>query len=475
MSAKLEYRFYDFPSSGVFFAPASQHYNSDLILDTLELGLNYKLGDVSDDQSQSDKQLNSNNWALHGQTTYIEQYAPPFRSPYVGPQSLVPDQARETWSATLYAGLRLWNGAELWVDPEIDQGFGLQGTHGVAGFVSGEAYKQGADYPYIRLPRYFIRQTINLGGETQNVEADVNQFAGSQTADRLVITIGKWGVTDAEVEGTFDSNLYAHEPRSDFLNWALVDTGTFDYAADAWGLTYGAVVEWYKGSWTLRGGLFDLSIVPYSTELDPKFSQFQWDGEIERRYELWQQPGKIAITGFLSRGRMGLFEDAVQLSEATGQPADIAAVRNYRSRGGISLNLQQQLTPDIGLFLRAGVADGNVEPFDFTDIDRTVAAGLSLSGKQWGRPGDTWGFAGVLNGISSVHEAFFNAGGLGIVIGDGKLPHPGPEEIFETYYRLQLAKDHWWFSPDYQFIADPAYNRDRGPVSVIAARLHAEF
>ena len=100
--------------------------------------------------------------------------------------------------------------------------------------------------------------------------------------------------------------------------------------------------------------------------------------------------------------------------------------------------------------------------------------GLSLSGKQWGRPGDTWGFAGVLNGISSVHEAFFNAGGLGIVIGDGKLPHPGLEQIIETYYRLPLAKD-FWFSPDYQFIADPAYNRDRGPVSVIAARLHAEF
>jgi high affinity Mn2+ porin len=272
LSAKLEYQFYDFPNNGVFFVPAGQHYNSDLLLDTIELGLNYKLGNVSDDQSQSSKQLDSNNWAIHGQTTYIEQYAPPFKSPYVGPQSLVPNQARETWSSTLYAGLRLWNGAELWVDPEIDQGFGLQGTHGVAGFVSGEAYKQGADYPYIRLPRYFIRQTINLGGETQKVEADVNQFAGSQTADRLVITIGKWGVTDAEVEGTFDSNLYAHEPRSDFLNWALVDTGTFDYAADAWGLTYGAMVEWYKGPWTLRAGLFDLSIVPNSTELDPQFS-----------------------------------------------------------------------------------------------------------------------------------------------------------------------------------------------------------
>jgi high affinity Mn2+ porin len=474
LSAKLEYRFFDFPSSGVFFTPAVQHYDSDLMLNTLELGLNYKLGNVSDDQPQTDKQPDLSNWAIHGQTTYVEQYAPPFRSPYVGPQSLVPNQARETWSSTLYMGLRLWNGAELWVDPEIDQGFGLSGTHGIAGFVSGEAYKQGADYPYARLPRYFIRQTIDLGGETEKVEADTNQFGGSQTANRLVITIGKWGVADADVKGSFDSNEYAHEPRTDFLNWALVDTGTFDYAADAWGFTYGALVEWYKGPWTLRGGIFDLSIVPNSTELDPQFGQFQWDGEIERRYKLWQQPGKLRITGFLSRGRMGSFEDAIQLSELTGQPADIAAVRNYTSRTGVSLNLEQQVTPNLGIFARAGVADGNIEPFDFTDIDRTVAAGLSLSGKKWGRPDDTWGIAGVINGISNVHEAFFNAGGLGILVGDGKLPHPGLEQIIETYYSLELAKGYW-ISPDYQFVVNPAYNLDRGPVSVIGVRLHAQF
>ena len=326
LSAKLEYRFFDFPSGGVFFTPASQHYGSDLMLDTLELGLNYKLGNVTDDQNQIDKQLDSNNWAIHGQTTYTQQYALPFRSPYVGPQSLVPDQARQTWDATLDLGMRLWNGAEFWFDPEIDQGFGLSDTHGVAGFLSAENYKVGAAYPYARLDRYFIRQTIDLGGETEKVEAEANAFSGSQTADRLVITIGKFAITDV-----FDTNKYAHDPRNDFLNWALVDTGTFDYAADAWGYTYGTAVEWYKGPWTLRGGIFDLSAFPASVGLDSSFDQFQLDGEIERRYELWQQPGKLAITGFLSRGRMGSFEDAIQLSELTGQPADIAAVRNYTS------------------------------------------------------------------------------------------------------------------------------------------------
>ena len=98
------------------------------------------------------------------------------------------------------------------------------------------------------------------------------------------------------------------------MNWALIDTGTFDYAADAWGFTYGAAAEWYQGDWTVRGGIFDLSIVPNSIELDPSFDQFQWVGEIERRYQLWGQPGKIAVTGFLSRGRMGSYADAIALA-----------------------------------------------------------------------------------------------------------------------------------------------------------------
>jgi high affinity Mn2+ porin len=380
----------------------------------------------------------------------------------------VSNQGRETWDATLYLGVRLWNGAEFWIDPEIDQGFGLSSTLGVAGFPSGEAYKVGASVPYARIPRAFIRQTIDLGGESVKVEAAANQFSGSQTANRLVLTIGKFAVTDI-----FDSNKYAHDPRGDFMNWSIVDTGTFDYAADPWGYTYGASAEWYQGPWTLRGGVFDLSIVPNNVELDPQFQQFQWVGEIERRYELWGQPGKVAVTGFLSRGRMGSFEDAIQLAALTGGPADITAVRRYTSRGGVSLNLEQQITEELGLFARAGWANGDIEPYEFTDVDRTVAAGLSLAGKQWGRPDDTVGLAGVVNGISKVHEAFLNDGGLGILVGDGILPHAGPEQIIETYYALPVS--YFRLTLDYQFIVNPGYNEDRGPVSVVSARLHAQF
>jgi high affinity Mn2+ porin len=213
--------------------------------------------------------------------------------------------------------------------------------------------------------------------------------------------------------------------------------------------------------------------VPNSTELDPKFEQFQWIGEVERRYELWGQPGKLALTGYLSRGRMGLLDDATRIANMTGQPADIAAVRQFRGRPGIAFNLEQQLSSDLGFFARGGISNGKVETYEFTDVDRTIAAGLVFSGKRWGRPDDSLGIAGVINSISSQREAFLNAGGLGILVGDGKLPHPGTERIFETYYSLPVSA--WRLTFDYQFVANPAYNQDRGPVSILGTRLHAQF
>jgi high affinity Mn2+ porin len=467
-SAKLEYLFTGFGAHGVNFPLAAQRVDADLALHSLRLGLNYRLDAVKPSGFTLPTAPETDIWAFHAQTTFVGQYAFPFRAPYRGQNSLAPNSGRETWDVTLYGGLRLWSGAELWINPEIDQGFGLSSTFGVAGFPSGEAYKVGASVPYTRLPRTFLRQTIDLGGETQKVESAANQFSGSQTANRLVITVGKFSVGDI-----FDTNKYAHDPRTDFLNWALADTGTFDYAADAWAYTYGAAVEWYQGHWTLRAGLFDMSIAPNTTALDPRFSQFQWLGEIEHRHELWGQPGKVAVTGFLTRGRLGRYADAIQLAQVNGGPADISAVRRYTSRSGLSVNAEQQLAPEIGLFVRAGIASSGVEPYEFTDIDRTFAAGLSVSGKLWGRSDDTVGVAGIVNGISSMHQAFFNAGGLGILLGDGQLPNPGTEKIMEVYYSFPLLS--WRATLDYQFIANPGYNRDRGPVSVIGTRLRTQF
>jgi high affinity Mn2+ porin len=409
-------------------------------------------------------------WAIHGQFTSVTQFHPAFHAAYSGPNSLN-DGARgdTTDDATLFIGLRPWAGAEIWANPEMDQGFGLSNTLGVAGFTSGEAYKVGDATPYFRLQRWFFRQTIDLGGKTEKVEADQNQLAGSRTADRLVLTIGKFSVVDI-----FDNNKYAHDARNDFLNWSLIDTGSFDYAADAWGYSYGAAGEWYQGDWTTRFGLFDLSVVPNSKDLDSSFGQFQYDAELEHRHQLWGLPGAVRITGFLTRGRMAGLDDAIAHAEATDSPVALAPVRRYASRGGIGLTLEQQVNADLGVFLRAGWAEGDKETYEFTDIDRTVAMGASLTGARWGRPDDTVGLAGVANEASAQRKAFLEAGGLGILIGDGKLVNSGPEQILETYYSLALIKPiHLSF--DYQFVNNPGYNRDRGPVSVLSARLHAQF
>jgi high affinity Mn2+ porin len=409
-------------------------------------------------------------WALHVQGTFTLQGHPAFTSPYRGPNSLDPAaRGDETADVTAFLGLRLWKGAEVWVNPELDQGFGLSDTLGVAGFPSGEAYKVGKSSPYLRTQRLFVRQVIDLGGDKQKIDHDLNVLGGAQTADHIVITVGKMSVGDI-----FDNNTYAHDPRNDFLNWTIVDTGTFDYAADSWAYTPGAAVELYKGAWVWRLGLFDLSVAPNSSKWDARFDQLQGIGEVERDYSLFGEPGKARLTGFLTRGRMGSFSDAIALSQATDQPADITRVRKYQSRPGLGLDLEQQLRDDLGVFVRAGWADGTKEAYEFTDVDRTLAVGASVKGLRWKRPDDVWGAAVVVNEITRVEQQFLNDGGLGILVGDGRLPHPGPEAVLETYYSLAVVR-HVHFTADYQFIDNPAYNEDRGPVHVFAGRLHTQF
>jgi high affinity Mn2+ porin len=411
------------------------------------------------------------NWAVHAQATFVAQYHPGFRSPFRGPNSLDPhEQARETFDTTVFAGIRPWSGAELWVNPELDQGFGLSNTLGVAGFPNGEAYKVGAADAYPRIPRVFLRQTIDLGGDVQALDRGANQLAGSQTANRIVLTVGKFALTDI-----FDHNQYADDPKHYFLNWALVDAGTWDYAADAWGYTYGAAVEWYQDWWTLRSGLANLSKIPNTKALDTRlFDQYQLDEEIEERHHLFGRDGAVRLLGFLSHGRMGKYSDATAIALATGRPADIAVVRSTHNRGGLSLSADQALTDDLGIFGRVGWSQGRYEAFEFTDINKTISVGFALKGIRWNRPGDVVGLAGVVNDASAAAKRFFAAGGLGILVGDGQLVHSGPEKILEAYYDF-AAFSFATVTLDYQFISNPGYNRDRGPVSVFGIRGRVEF
>ena len=266
-TAKLEYLFLDYGKLTYPYSAGAQPFTSDFLLQEVRAGVNYQFDNDAPLSrplvAKAPAAADPDNVNFHGQFTFVEQGTAPFRSPpgSTGANSLqAAANGRETIDATLFAGLRLWQGAELWVDPEIDQGHGLAETHGVAGFPSGESYKLGFSYPYARVQRYFVRQTIDLGGETQKVDADINQFAGSQTSNRLVLSVGKFSVVDI-----FDTNKYANNPKTDFLNWSAINAGTFDYAGDAWGYSYGAAAEWYQGIFAFRAGVFDMSAVPAET------------------------------------------------------------------------------------------------------------------------------------------------------------------------------------------------------------------
>lgn len=408
-------------------------------------------------------------WRLDGQLTNVIQWHPRLRSPYSGANSLQADEpAVETTDLTLFAGWRLGPATELWLNPEIDQGFGLSNTLGVAGFTSGEAYKVGAVRPYLRLPRAFVRHTVALGGRAQKVDAGTNQFAGATTADNLVLTVGKFSVVDL-----FDTNTYAHDPRADFLNWSVIDAGAFDYAADSWGYTFGAAAEWTRGAWTLRGGVFQLSKVPNGKVAGLHLDQHMLVAEAERRHDWGGHPGKLKLLAFANRASMASYNDALALARAQGGTPDVGQVRHRQTRSGGVLNLEQELSPELGLFARASANDGRKEAYEFTEINRSLSGGVALKGARWGRADDTLGAAFAVNGLAAAARNYFAAGGLGILIGDGRLNY-APERIVEAYYAVRVNA-RVAVTLDWQRIVHPAYNADRGPVSVYGLRLHADL
>jgi high affinity Mn2+ porin len=408
-------------------------------------------------------------WALYGQATNVTQGHPPFRSAYEGDNSLLSHgRTEETTDVTLYAGLAMPHGAELWINPEIDQGFGLSNTLGLAGFASGEAYKVGANKPYVRLPRLFVRMAFDLGGEPQKIDAAPNQLPGVHAADNVVVTIGKFGVVDV-----FDTSAYAHDPRADFLNWSIIDSGAFDYAADAWGFTYGATAEWTHHDCTLRAGFFQLSPVPNGKIVAPELRKFMAVTELERRYQWGERGGKVKLLAFVNHAPMARYRDAVDLAGATNSVPDVALVRRVANRPGAAVIVYQELRADAAMFVRASANDGTKEAYEFTEINRSLAAGVSVKGKRWRREDDTVGVAGVVNALSRDARDYFSRGGLGILIGDGALGY-ATERILETYYAARIARQAT-LTLDYQRIANPAYNRDRGPVDAVAMRVHLEF
>jgi high affinity Mn2+ porin len=406
-------------------------------------------------------------WNWHAQNTDIVQGDPGFPAQYSGPNSLNSQgEIRETVSLDLYAGVRLWRGAETHVDGLLWQGFGLSKTLGVEGFPNGEAFRLGTEVPNITFARLFLRQTIGLGDEQEPVEDDQLHLAGSQDVSRITLTLGKMSAKDI-----FDNNAYANDPRTQFMNWGLMANEAWDYPADSLGYETGFTAELNQPHWTARYGFFQMPSVANGTALDTHFLE-AWGmvTEFERRYALNGHPGAVRFLAFLNSAHMGSYQAAV---DSPIRPADIEATRAYRYKYGFGLNIEQEVIKNIGAFARLGWSDGQSEAWVFSDVDRTATLGLSIKGEFWGRANDTVGLAGVINGISPVHREFFAAGGTGILAGDGNLSY-GWEKGLEAYYDFQIWKTLHG-ALDYQFISDPAYNQARGPVSVLGARLHWTF
>ncbi len=409
-------------------------------------------------------------WNAHGQFTFVAQKHASFTSPYAGPNSLQSDEgAKETVDGTLFLGLRLWRSGELYLNPEFDQGFGLSGTTGVAGFTSGAAYKVGHHSVYGRLQRAFLRQTFPLDDELSGVQSGANTLAGARPTNNLTLTLGKFSVVDV-----FDNNSYAHDPRADFLNWVVIDSAAFDYAADAWGYTYGMAAEWTQRDWTVRGGVFAMSSEPNAETIDQSFAQREWVLELEHRHQWGEHRGAIRLLAFVNQARMAYYGDAIALAQASGQPADVSSVRRSSSKSGYAINVEQELAEDLGAFARFSRNSGNTEAYDFTDVNQSLSAGFSAKGIYWNQPTHAFGTAFAVNALSQEAQAYFAAGGMGILIGDGQLPHYAREQILEAYYAVSLNKA-MTVTGDFQYVRNPAYNADRGPVSIWGLRLHAEF
>ncbi len=474
-SGKLEYNYIDLGAKTFAFdgLPTTR---VDPSLHMVKLGLNYRLWDTPPWQSSWQSStpakpvLPDPDFSIHGQTTFIMQGYPAFRSPYQGANSLPGGGlGRETWTADALLGWRLWEGGEFYFNPELAQGFGIGSTLGLAGFSNGEAQKGGSEYPKFRPQRYYFRQTFGLGGEQEDVADGPLQVAGKRDIDRVTLTVGRFAIGDF-----FDGNSYAKDPRADFMNWAMWASAAYDFPADLPGFTRGAVVELNRKDWALRAGVFQVPSAPNSDSLT--FHGAGTLAELEERYTIFDQPGKLRIGVFANRGNTGNYSDALGIT-AADPTIDIndamASTRQERWKYGFYLNGEQQVAKDIGVFARASWNDGHTEILSFTDIDRSLSGGVSVKGSYWGRPDDTVGFGGAINGLSQTHRDFLAAGGTGLLIGDGQLNYR-LEKILETYYAFSVNKSVT-LTADYQLIVNPAYNADRGPVSVFSGRAHAEF
>jgi high affinity Mn2+ porin len=423
-------------------------------------------------QTKADTIEKNQKWNFHFQSTAIEQYHPAFSARYSGMNSLLKsEETPVSVTGTIFFGLKLWKGARFYFNPELSGGAGFSKTTGVAGFPNGEVYRVSDPSPHIYIARLYAEQVFPLSGDYEYVEDGFNQLAQLRPVSYIAVSAGKYSVMDF-----FDKNIYSHDPRTQFYNWALMGNGAWDYPANTRGYTFGLTIELVKPEWALRFSSVMVPLKANGAVMDFNLKRSRSEAlEFEHKYSLGSQPGTIRLMGYFTRARMGSYDNALKWGITHDKPPEIDSVGIIgTSKYGFGINIEQSLSKNAGMFLRAGWDDGHNETWTFTEIDRHLSTGLVFNGSLWHRNDDVFGIAQVINGLSEDHKNYLKAGGYGFIIGDGNLNY-GMEFITELYYSYKVPHYTFWITPDYQFILNPAYNKDRGPVHVFGIRIHCEL
>jgi high affinity Mn2+ porin len=410
-------------------------------------------------------------WNLFYQATSIGQYHGTFNSPYSSPFSLQDYPERDaSLTTTLFFGLRLSDNTQLYFDPEIAGGRGFSGVNGLANSSNGELPRVASATPKAYLARLYISHDFGFGSEMESVDSDENQLSGKRPVNRYTVTVGRFTLTDF-----FDDNKYSHDPRTQFMGWAVMYNGAWDYAADVRGYTWGWVHEFHTHNWSLRYASAAMPKVANGSHLDRRILVNRGDVfEVERRYTLRKHAGTLRLLNYENHAAAGNYAAAIRLAEQSGSVPDVVATRrNGTLKYGFGVNLEQEIKKDVGVFARLGWNDGKTESFAFTAIDRLATGGISFAGSRWHRTSDTVATELTVSGISGVHALYLADGGHDFLLGDGHLEY-APECVWETYYNARLFKGTS-ASFDLQHVANPAYNQQRGPVWISSIRLHIEF
>jgi high affinity Mn2+ porin len=410
-------------------------------------------------------------WNLFYQATSIGDRHGTFPSPYSGPFSLQDYPERDvSLTTTLFLGLRLERNTQFYFDPEIAGGKGFSGVNGMANSPNGELPRVASATPKPYLARLYVSHDFGFGDEKESVESDPNQLAGARPMNRYTVTVGRFTVTDF-----FDNNRYTHDPRMQFMGWAVMYNGAWDYPADTRGYTWGWVHELHTKHWSFRYASAAMPRVANGLRFDRRLFRDRGDViEGEYRYEVRKHPGTVRLLGYQNHADAGTYADSIQLAKQNGGVPDITATRRVGTlKYGVGLNFEQELTKDMGVFGRLGWSDGKTESFAFTAIDRLATAGVSITGQRWHRQFDTVATELTAAGLAAVHAQYLALGGHDFLIGDGSLRY-GPEYVWESYYSARLFPG-FFVGFDLQHVNNPAYNRDRGPLWIESLRLHVEL